>query len=189
VNGDFQTLPAGGLNISCAGTGCAFSQGAIPGWTTTNNGGAASGQWQPGSNTIYFNSLSGTDVIAYTNGGTIDQLIGAVVPNQTYTLTVDVGMRKDTAISIGNISLLLGSTTVGTGVGVAPTPGNFSTFTATFTSAANAAGNLTIRLAANGVQGEFNNVALSAVTAVPEPATIGLIGLGLLGLGSLRRKF
>ena len=74
ANFSFETLPPGGLPFGCAGTGCAFSEGPIPGWT--NSG--VSGQFQPRSNTLYFNFIPDGIRVAYSNdpGGTITQTVG-----------------------------------------------------------------------------------------------------------------
>ena len=52
-NYSFETLPAAGLTLGGCGTGCSYSQDAIPGWTMVGAG----GQFQPGNpgNTNYFN--------------------------------------------------------------------------------------------------------------------------------------
>ncbi|MGD0302150.1 MAG: hypothetical protein ABSE86_34145 [Bryobacteraceae bacterium] len=171
ANFSFEVLPPGGLTISCVGggTGCAYSRSAIPGWT--NSG--MSGQFQQGSNTIYFNYIPDGITIAYSNdvGGTITQTVGTVVEaNTTYTLQVDLGLRKDGEDSLGTVELLVGSTPVYAG-GVAPTLGNWSTFTATYTSQAADIGKpLTIQLTATGEQSDFDNVRLiSSSSPFPTP--------------------
>src|SRR5437899_5829590 len=70
-NYSFETLPAAGLTLGGCGTGCSYSQDAIPGWTMVGAG----GQFQPGNpgNTNYFNTLSDGPTSAYNNaaGGVI----------------------------------------------------------------------------------------------------------------------
>jgi hypothetical protein len=134
--------------------------GPIPGWTNSGN----SGQWQPGNNPLSFNYIPDGSTVAYSNdpGGTITQTVGTVAPNTTYTLRVDLGLKSDGYDSLGTVALLIGSTPV-YAIGVAPTPGNWSTFTATYTStAADIGQTLTIQLIATGNQSDFDNVRLTA---------------------------
>jgi hypothetical protein len=192
ANFSFETLPAGGLPIGCAegGTGCAFSVAAIPGWT--NNG--VSGQFRPGSNTLYFNFIPDGTIVAWSNtpGGTIFQSVGTVAANTTYTLQVDLGLRQDPLHedSLGTVQLLIGSTPVNA-TGIAPTIGNWSTFTATYNSVpADVGKTLTIQLTATGDQSDFDNVRLdgSSRTAVPEPVSTVLVGFGLAAFGVAARR-
>jgi len=104
--------------------------------------------------------------MAYSNdnGGTITQTVGTVSPNTTYTLRVDLGLRSDGLSSLGTVALLVGNTPV-YATGLAPTPGNWSTFTATYGStAADIGKTLTIQLMATGNQSDFDNVRLTAST-------------------------
>ena len=94
-NPSFEILPAGGLPFGC-GTGCSFSGGSIPGWSTSGTG---LGQFQPGvhlGNLTLFNSLSDGPTSAYSNSGPISQTVGATVQaGVIYTLLVDIGDRND----------------------------------------------------------------------------------------------
>jgi hypothetical protein len=189
ANFSFETLPPGGLPLGCSGTGCAFSEEPIPGWI--NSG--ASGQFQPGSNTLYFNFIPDGTTVAYSNdsGGTITQTIGTTVAaSTTYTLQVELGLRKDGFDSLGTVQLLIGNTPINA-AGVAPSIGNWSTFTATYNSvAADVGKTLTIRLTATGGQSDFDDVRLNASpTSVPEPVSTGLvvIALGVMGVTARRR--
>ncbi|HLH18953.1 MAG TPA: PEP-CTERM sorting domain-containing protein [Bryobacteraceae bacterium] len=184
-NPSFETLPAGGLNMSC-GTGCAFSVAPIPGW----NSGTGVGQLMPsvGPGGI-FNTFAPNDgtVSAYSNAGTISQVAGATVqPRTIYTLTVDIGRRTDTAFA-GSAALLVGGQTF-LATGTPPTPGNWSVFTATFTSTPAQAGDtITIQLSSSGIQANFDSVQLVA-TPVPEPGFFALAGIGVAGLWACARR-
>jgi hypothetical protein len=185
-NPSFETLPAGGLNMSC-GTGCAFSAAAIPGWTNTPG---STGQLMPsvGPGGL-FNTFAPNDgtVSAYANAGTISQVVGVTVqPRTIYTLTVDIGRRTDTAFA-GSAALLVGGQTF-LATGTVPTPGNWSVFTATFTSTpAQTGDSITIQLSTSGIQGNFDSVQLLA-TPVPEPGFFALVGIGLAGLWACARR-
>lgn len=188
-NFSFETLPVGGLPLTsgCDGSpGCAYSVAAIPGWTNTG----FSGQWQPGSSTVFFNSIPDGTTAAYSNDAAISQSVGTVAANTTYTLLVDIGLRKDEPNSLATVQLLVGGASVNA-IGVAPTVGNWSTFTATYNSvAADVGKTLTIQLTTVTAQGDFDNVRLDAspTGAVPEPTTITLLGAGIALLAFWGRK-
>lgn len=191
-NASFETLPGGGLPFTC-GVGCSYDGAGspIPNWTTTGT----DGQFQPGTNAgnfTFFSTLSDGITSAYSNGGTISQtVIPTVALGITYILQVDLGRRNDLA-STGSAGLLVNGNLIGA-VGVAPTAGNWSTFTASYTGLAADVGKaITIQLASSGIEGNFDNVRLAdSITtgAVPEPATATVFALGLAALfASSRRK-
>jgi hypothetical protein len=190
VNPSFETLPAGGLTNGC-GTNCSYSGGvAIPGWTSSN---PATGQFDPGppATTTYFNSVPDGLTIAYGDGATVSQtVIPTVQLGVTYTLMVDIGVRKDLP-DLSTVYLSInGSHYVGTGT--AASPGNWAVYTATYTGLASDVGDaITIVLDSTNTsgQGDWDNVLLnSSVATVPEPASLSMIGLGLAGLAALVRR-
>lgn len=126
--------------------------------------------------------------MAYTNGGDISQTVGATAtPGVTYTLQVALGLRNDGYSETGAATLIVdGHSVVATGV--APTLGNWSTYTASYTAtAADAGGAISIDLTGSGPQADFDNVSL--VSSVPEPASWTLMILGAAALGgALRRR-
>ena len=171
---------------------CQYSVGGVPQWTSTLA--VESGLFQPGppANQTIFSFVPDGTTTAFEGFGlpgdpasTLSQTVGATVVNGfIYTLTVELGQRFDLPFG-SSADLLLtgagGSTMMFPAIGTVPTPGNWSTFTATFTgSAATAGDSITIQLVGTGgPQGNFDNVHLSAV---PEPGYVGLLALGLVGL-------
>jgi len=192
TNASFETAGAGGLPFLC-GTACSFStDGIIPGWTVVGGGGL----FKPGppSTTSYFNSVPDGTTTAYSDNGSISQTVAATVQlGVVYTLLVDVGVRKDLGVDPATEALVINGVTYAA-VGVLPTPGNFSTFTATYTGLAADVGKaITIRLATPGVEGNWDNVRLSdntTVGAVPEPVSgllAGLLALAWAGIAKRKR--
>ncbi len=186
-NASFETTSP--LNAPCTGTGCAFNYGPIPGWSITGAGG---GSFAPGSNSLYFSlPLPDGSIVAYTNGGSISQILTGVslLPNSIYTLSVDVGRRFDVVAANYSISLTDGSNVFCTSGG---SNGSFSAgtfFDVTLkcaTGASAPAGFLGIDLTGDGRQIDFDNVQLNVSTvSTPEPSALALTFVGLLMGGLL----
>ena len=188
-NFSFETPPAGGLPVRC-GPGCSFSSGTgIPGWTVTG----PTGEFQPGppATTTYFDSVPDGITVAYTNGGSILQTVGATVQlGFTYTLLVDQGVRHDFP-DPGLVELLIGGGPTILAGGVPAAPGTWSTYTATYVgTAADVGKSISIALVSTGTQGDWDNVRFDAVgpQAAPEPGSLALLGIALAALGVTRRR-
>ncbi len=179
-NASFETTSP--LNAPCAGTGCAYNYGPIPGWSTTG-----AGSFAPGSNSLYFSlPLPDGSIVAFTNGGSISQILTGVslLPNSIYTLSVDVGRRFDVVAANYSISLTDGSNVFCTSGGSngSVSAGTFADVTLTCATGASApAGFLGIELTGDGRQIDFDNVQLNVSTvSTPEPSALALTSVGLL---------
>jgi hypothetical protein len=169
-------------------SGGTFANQAIFGWT----GSGSSGPYRP--NASAFTTIPDGTTVAYSDGNTLSQIVAVVQAGFTYTLMVDLGHRRDLAfLSEADLRVDLGGTTVASAP-LAPTPGNWVTYTASFVgSNADLGKAIIIALVSHGHQGDFDNVRFDATaplaTAAPEPAGVTLLGLGLAGLlGFARRK-
>ena len=179
-----------------AGQTCAYNGGiGIPGWSTTG----PTGSFEP--NSFYLNlPLPDGSIVAYTNGGSISQTLTGIslLPNSTYTLSVDVGHRLDGLVTTYSISLDAGSSalcaTDGSNGSIAA--GTFADVILTCTTGASVpSGFLGIVLTGTGTQVDFDNVHLNvsdppASVPVPEPSALVLMltGLGVVGLLFVRSR-
>jgi hypothetical protein len=195
-NPSFETLPVTFPTSNCGGSCIDNKDGLIPDWTSTV---VTGGQLRPQVATGgYINQDAGSLTSAWANDGIFSQLTGATVGTGTvYMLRVDIGQKTSALLANqfgGYADLLIGTTVGGTryaATGTAPTPGGWSTFTATYTGlAADVGKTITIELQnipVNGVvyQANFDDVRMDTV---PEPASFLLIGSALLALKAFRRR-
>ncbi len=143
--------------------------------------------------------------------GLLQTLAATLQANTTYTLNVDVGnfapnlppiMFNFTGFPGYRVDLMAGGAVIASDNNtLAPGEGIFLASTVSFTTGAshlNLGQQLGIRLVNlnlpgpignpnNGVEVNFDNVRLDA-TNVPSPASVALFGIGLLGLGAMRRR-
>lgn len=167
-NPSFETLPAGGLTQLC-GASCSYAEDFIPGWTNIpfSGLGLSSGQFRPGTdggNTFYFDALSTGPTSAFCSNGSITQTVGiSVQAGVTYTLTVDVGWRKDAAPT-GLPRLVVNGLFYNAAASQAVI-GDWVPFTATYVARPEDVGApITIYLSSVSFQGNFDNVRFSDST-------------------------
>ena len=185
VNGDFST-PAQGSGWS------AVPNGGVAGWTNTlNNDGIEINS--PGS--IGGSAYPGTTQSAELNGttwDTISQTVTGLTIGESYTLSWAYGERpgsgfQQTAVSFGDALI-----TTDTSSGLAETlTWSFNSFdliaTDTTENLVFAALNQSETPGSNSSVG--NEITAVSLTDVPEPMSTALIGLGLVALVAVRRKF
>ncbi len=132
--------------------------------------------------------------IGFSSGGTIAQTLGTnYVTGSLYSLTVAFGSRLDGPYIPTNVTMQLFAATTGTIVATQAidvssiTRGTFKDFTLSYTADGSSNGKaIGILFTSTGQQLDIDNVRLNS--SVPTPATIALLGLGLVGLGAARRK-
>lgn len=182
--------------------GGVYNSGPIAGWWQGPTG--PSGVFNPlvsGAGYVggsAYSSVPDGNQIAWTNNTYIAQLIGAVTPGMSYTLSVLVGQRAD-GLGIGQFDLALGTVTDGTPASyfefavaenpplITPAPGGFVLVSLTGTAPGNATGDLVISFSSGPGQANWDMVSLTS--AVPEPATwaLMLLGFAAVSLFAYRR--
>jgi hypothetical protein len=193
---DFTLLPNQFTTHIFIGVGNEILTGdPVPGWTLTGLGGT----WYPLSDSYPAGAPEGHNVawLDYESieSSVLAQVLSAVLTADTvYTLTVQVGQRRDYPLAGYDVQLLAGGTLLSDGMRTDIPPGEFRTVTVTYTATASdplLGQALEIRLTstANRQQVNFDDVRLDASPsgggsgglANPEPSALLLLGVGALG--------
>lgn len=192
-NGRFSAFFCDPTNPSCL-----QAVDVIPGWTVRGSAGSHNvgpfgypNEAPEGSNVAFVN--------ATPNGSTVSQTLAAQVEATEYALTIDVGNPLRVEMPpIWSVEVWAGGSLLGAMDSQSATPGpadgTFSTMSLVFDVAplAPQIGELLeIRLRTSVGSGQvgFDNLRLDDLAlVVPEPGTMLLMGLGLAGLGSIRRR-
>ena len=149
-----------------------YTNGVAAGWAVTG----AAGVFDP----VGVITPTEGDQVGYSNGGTLSQVLGeSPVANTTYTFSVDVGDRTDTAFPGYTVSLYSGATLLAQNVGTAGSVSSgWTTVTLSYSSGASPPTDpLEIRLSSAGSQTEFDNVRLFASQATSSPVVAGTADL------------
>jgi hypothetical protein len=209
TNGDFEAGSLAGWTVTDQASGSGSWFAAVPGTPTPLSGiptSAAGGS--PHGTTYAVSDQNDPGSHALRQSFTVG-------PSSSVILTWDMFINNSDGLPTGTglnfqvsptqvgrvdiLSSIAGAFDVGAGVldncflGGAPggMPNNFATFSCNITTAVGGGGTFQLRFAETDNQGSFNmgidNVSISA-TQAPEPATLVLLGLGLAGLGFIRRR-
>lgn len=181
VNGNFD-------NPNVGNSWGIFANGAVPGWSNTLN---SDGIEIDHSSILGGAAYSGTTQSAELNGNTFDwisQTISGLSVGTHYALSWAYGDRPGSGPQ--QMDVFFGNQLVASNFGT----GSHSTLTWTFTSVdvVSTAATETLTFKAVNTRAIGGNPSggneLTAVSLVPEPGAVALLGLGLLSFAASRRK-
>ncbi|MDA8377068.1 MAG: PEP-CTERM sorting domain-containing protein [Planctomycetia bacterium] len=153
----------------------------------------------PPAGVQYYSSSVGQVCFVNGTGDVVYQDVGALEANTEYTLTADIIANANGVLS-GNIAQIAlvntaSDSNTNTQVATGTTESSNSILnsltltplTTSFATGNSVSGDLSIELSSGSGQVMFTNVALTS-SAVPEPASLGLLAIGALGLLLLKRR-
>ena len=163
-----------------------FVRSAPEGWTLLDG---RFGSFDPTAAT--FPGVPDGENTAYSNGGTIAQVLAAVLEaNTTYTLQVDLGNRPETPFPGYLVQLIAGGTLLAEDTATLEPPGQgFTTSLVTYAALPDnpmIGQSLEIRLVSLGLQVNFDDVKLIR-TPIPTPGALALLAVAGLVCGRRRR--
>lgn len=175
-----------------------YSMNVINDWTldpppseSTPLQGVFSPMMAPSTSSAFTDPIPDGSQTAYSNGGTISQLLTATLQaNTQYTLGAYVGDRNNVNFPGYSIQLWAGGNLLASEGSVNIPDGRFALVTVNYASGSivTPGQQLEIRLVSSGMQTNFDLITLDA-TSIPEPSAIlGLLGFGLLGIGSTLKQ-
>ena len=196
TNGSFENTNGTFVDDGNKTMSLASGSTAIPGWTATNGTITAwiqnGNPWNiPASNGSFFLDLTGYfDSVTY--GGVTQSFATTIGTN--YVLTFDLGYGGNSGAFAGPASVNVsvgGAATTFTSASGTPNPAvwNHETYNFTATSTSTTLSIIGHSTAGGAYIGLDNaDVELGTASSVPEPGTLGIVGLGGILIGLLRRK-
>jgi hypothetical protein len=180
TNGSFEELP-GGYDLP---NGTWTTYAAIPGWTASNGSievrNNVEGVAQDGDNFIELDS--------YGNSNMYSQIVATEVGAE-YTISYFFAPRPGVAATSNGIQLYFNDVLIDEITGYSSSNNAWEQRTVTVKGT----GSDVISFGAVGLSdtygGSIDNVSMVGTTSVPEPATLLLLGLGLIGIAGANRKF
>ena len=165
----------------------------VPGWVSTGADGVQTGLGEGGSQGVWINGPG-----FGSNGGTVtsDAAVATILAGQSYTVSIDISDANGGAAVYPVLLTLLDKNGNAIPGGVAsPNPltvtPNYQTYSLTYSSASLASyvgQGVEIQFGSGNATGNQTNVDNVALSYTPEPASIGVICIGAMGLIARRRR-